>query len=145
MTTKVRKLLDIHALNFQSRHYAKTAVLKPFETPAAIVEKVYEQKATILADRTLAPLGKVRAQADAGKAAAEQIAKWHAPLLAGLNADIAAQRAALQPKAAKPSDSAVDFMARQLRQFTALERATFYNSATDDERLVMEAASVAIG
>jgi hypothetical protein len=67
--------------------------------------------------------------------------------LAGLDADIATQRAALLATTAKPDPRRVELMASRLLQFTADENRIFYTSAatTDEERLVMEAASALVG
>jgi hypothetical protein len=45
----------------------------------------------------------------------------------------------------KPDSRKIDFLLSHLRDGTPLEIATFYNSATDDERLLMEEASRSVG
>jgi hypothetical protein len=142
--TKLRKLLDTHALNFRMRHYPKT-VLAQFAEPVGIVEQLYEAKSRIANDRNLTPQGQARAQFEAGKAAIEKIDKWHASLLAGLDADVAAQRAALLPKTPKPDEKTVDLMLSRLQHLTPLEVSVLYNSGADSERLVMETASAQAG
>jgi hypothetical protein len=142
--TKLRRLLDTHRLNFRMRHYPVT-VLAPFEEPTGIIEQLYEARTRILNDRNLSPQGKARAQVDAGKAAIDKITKWHTSLLAGLDADVAQQHAALQPKTKKPDDKTVDFMLARLQPLTPLEVSVLYNAASDDERVVMETASERAG
>lgn len=47
--------------------------------------------------------------------------------------------------AEKPEARRIDFMLSHLRDRTPQEIAIFYNSATDEERLVMEAAAASVG
>ena len=67
--------------------------------------------------------------------------------LAGLDADLGTQRAASVPTGDKPDPERVELMASRLLQFTPDETRVFYTSSatTDDERLVMEAASALVG
>jgi hypothetical protein len=81
----------------------------------------------------------------AGKATIEAIAKWHTPRVAGLDGDLGLHRAALLPTDTKPDARRVDFTLGLLQKHTPAEIAVFYNSATDDERLVMEAAAASVG
>jgi hypothetical protein len=54
-------------------------------------------------------------------------------------------RAALVTKSEKPNARRIDYMLSVLQKHSPQEIATFYNLATDDERLVMEAASASVG
>ena len=63
-----------------------------------------------------------------------------------MDADLGAHGAALAPPTTeKPSDRRVDFLLSHLRDKTPQEIATFYGSASDEERLVMEAAAASVG
>ena len=79
------------------------------------------------------------------KDALEALGKWHTPRLAGLDADLGTQRAALLPTGAKPDDRQIDFILSHLRDKTPQEIAILYNLAPDDRRLLMEAASASVG
>src|SRR5207253_190600 len=70
---------------------------------------------------------------------------WHAPKLVGLDTQVAQHRTALAPQMEKPDPRKVEYMLSQLQRHTPQEIATFYNAATDEERLVMEAASASVG
>lgn len=110
------------------------------------MQHFHEQRDAIEADRRLTPEGKRDARQKAADAALAAIAKWHEPRLAGLDADLGAQRTALIPASTeKPTDRRIDFLLSHLRDRTPLEIATFYSSATDEERLVMEAAAASVG
>jgi hypothetical protein len=58
---------------------------------------------------------------------------------------LAVHRAALLPTGDKPDARKVDFMLGLLQKHTPQEIAVFYGSATDEERLVMEAAAHSVG
>ena len=59
---------------------------------------------------------------------------------------VSVHRSALLPAPTeKPDGRKMDFLLSHLRDRTPLEIATFYNSATDDERLSMEEASRSVG
>jgi hypothetical protein len=143
---KIRLLRETIALNYRHRHYAQDKVLEPFAEPVAIVERAYKQKAAIDADRNLTNAGKDAARAAARKAALEDLAKWHTPRLSGLDADLGVQRSALVPASTeKVDDRKIDFLLSRLRDRTPEEVAMFYNSASDGERQVMEAAAASVG
>jgi hypothetical protein len=146
MADKLRLVLDTLDRNFRFTQWPKAAVLDPFREAALIVDRFFEQKATIDADRNLTREGKVAARAQAGQVAMEAINKWHTPRVAGLDADLGVHRAALLPASTeKPDARRIDFLLSHLRDRTPQEIATFYNSATDEERLVMEAAAASVG
>jgi len=85
-------------------------------------------------------------KAERRAAALKAVAEVQTPRLAGLEADIAAHRAALLPASAETPDARrIDFLLSHLRDRTPQEIATFYNAATNDERLLMEAAAVSVG
>jgi hypothetical protein len=142
---KIKLLHETAALNYRHRHYPQDKVLQPFEEPVSIVGRAYQQKAAIDADRNLTLAGKDSTRAAARKAALDDIRKWHEPRLAGLDADIAVQRAALMPATEKIDDRRIDFLLSRLRDRTPDEVAVLYNSASDGERQVMEAAAASVG
>ena len=142
---KTREVIDTHKLNFRLTQWPAT-VLDPFEIAGGIVTKFHQQKADIAADRRLTPEGKRDALTKAGQAALKSLEDWHTPRLAGLDADLGAHRVALVPaNTQKPDDRRVDFLLSHLRDKTPQEIAIFYNSASDEERLVMEAAAASVG
>jgi hypothetical protein len=120
-------------------------VFDVFKGPREWAAKLRTDKAAIEANRNLSNEGKNEATRAAREAARERFEKWHAPRLAGLDADIAVHRAALMPKTTTPDPKKVEFMANVLQRYSPHERAVFYNSATDDERVAMEAASALLG
>jgi hypothetical protein len=97
------------------------------------------------ADPHFTPKGKDGARVKAAKDALEALGKWHAPRLAGLDADLGTQRAALVPTGDKPDGRQIDFLLSHLRDKTLHEIAVLYNSTTDERRLLMEAASASVG
>jgi hypothetical protein len=143
---KLRMLLDTLALNYSHVHWPKETVFAPFEEPVTLVAKFRADITAIDANKHLTPEGKQAARTQAGRTVLDAIAKWHAPKLAGLDADLGVHRAALLPPATeKPDDRKLDFLLSHLRDRTPQEIAMFYNSATDDERRVMEAAAASVG
>ncbi len=140
----LRLVLDTYIRNFRFTQWPMT-VLNPLEDAAGIVENFFKQKASIDADHNLTREGKAAARAQAGKAAMEAISKWHTPRVAGLDADLGVHRAALLPTGPIPEAGAVTFMLGVLQRHTPQEIAIFYSSATDAERLVMEAAAASVG
>ena len=149
MPAKVRTLIDVHEQNAPGRftHYDWKVVRPQLDAAITITETFLSQKAAIDADPHLTSKGKDAARVKAAKDALEALGKWHTPRLAGLDADLATQRAALVPTGDKPDPRRVELMASRLVQFTPDETRVFYTSSTttDEERLVMEAASVLVG
>lgn len=142
---KTRSVIDTQRLNFRMRQWPIT-VIDPLEEVAAIVEKFHKEKAAIDADHHLTNEGKSAARAKAGQTALKAITDWHTPRLAGLDQDLGAHRAALVPASTeKPSDRRIDFLLSHLRDRTPQEIATFYSSASDEERLALEAAAASVG
>ncbi len=147
MPAKVRTLIDIHEQNAPGRfRLYDSKVVRPQLDPAiTITETFLTQKAAIDADPHLTPKGKDAARVKAAKDALEALGKWSTPRLAGLDADLGTQRAALVPPSDKPDPRRVDVALGRLQQFTPDEIAVFYQSATDEERTVMETASASVG
>lgn len=141
----VRELVDTLALNFRMRHWHRENVFEPFGEPLDLTTRIRQERADIDSNRHLSPEGKVAARDARAKAAREALQKWHEPRLAGLDADIAARQAGLLPDADKPDPKRVEFMAALMQRYTPQENATFYNSASDAERIVMEHASALLG
>lgn len=143
--TKLRSVLDTHRLNFRMTQWPIT-VLDPFESIDAIVEQAHRDRSAIEADRRLTPEGKAAARAEKRAAAIKAINDLQTVRLSGLDADVAAHRAALLPASTeKPDPRRVDFLLSQFRGMTQQEVAVFYGSATDEERLLMEAAAALVG
>ena len=136
-------LLDVYDRSFNFRRYPKS-VLAPLREPQSIVDKLIADKAAIEANRNLTTEGKDAAKVSAGMAALKAIADWLTPKLAGLNADLAARKAAL-PTGPSPDAGRVGAMLSKLQSFSQDERAVLYNSATVQEQQLMEAAHAAAG
>src|SRR5581483_945986 len=133
MPSKLRLILDTHRRNFRLTQWPET-VLDPLDSYNDLVEQAHKDRATIDNDQHLTPAGKAAARAAKREAAIKAIDALKTPRLAGLDADVAAHRAALIPSSAtKPSDRQIDFLLSHLRDRTPNEIATFYGSATDDE------------
>jgi hypothetical protein len=145
MPAKVRTLIDVHEQNARFTHYDWRVVRPQLDSAITITETFLSQKAAIDADPHLTPKGKDAARVKAAKEALEALGKWHSPRLAGLDADLGTQRAALIPTGDKPDPRRVELMASRLIQFTQEENGVFYNAATGEERQVMEAASSVLG
>jgi hypothetical protein len=145
MATKLRMVLDTHRRNFRFTQWPAT-VLDPLEDYDGIVERALKEKASIDSNPNLTGQGKAAEKAAKTAALVKDVLDKHTPRLTGLDADLAAHRAALFPQSAeKPEARRIDFMLSHLRDRTPQEIAIFYNSATDEERLVMEAAAASVG
>lgn len=141
-----RCLASVGILNFRFQHYPKANVLGPLDESLRIVNAFHQQKDAIQADRRFTTEGKRDALKTVADAALASITKWHEPRLAGLDADLGTQRTALLPQSSeKPDARRIDFLLSHLRDKTPLEIATFYGSATDEERVLMEAAAASVG
>jgi hypothetical protein len=137
-------LLETYGRNFKMRHWPNT-VLKAFEEPALIVNRFLEQKAQIDRDVNLTPRGRQEARHEAATHARTSLSKWATGKLTGLDAQVAEHRRALVPQTPTPDPRKVDHLVARLQTFTPDEIATFYGSATDEERQLIEAASASIG
>jgi hypothetical protein len=144
MKLRIRSLIDTYRQNFRMTQWPKT-VLDAFEEPALIVDRFHQERATINADANLTPQGKAAATQRAAKAALDALGKWQTPKLSGLDTQVAQQRASLAPQGPKPDPRRVDYLLARLQGHTPEEIATFYNAATDEERVLMEAASASVG
>jgi hypothetical protein len=144
-TTKTRVKLDTTRLNFRLQQW-KPTVLDPLDIFGDIVEQAIKDRATIDNDRNLTNEGKAAARAARRDAALKAITELQTPRLANLDADVAAHRAALIPASAqKPTDRQIEFLLSHLRGRTETEIGVFYNSATDEEKLVLEEAARSVG
>lgn len=141
---KTREVLDTLRLNFNMRQVPITA-LDAFEPVDGIVQAFQKAKADADTNRHLTAEGKLAARTKARDDAKKAIDAWRSARLAGLDADLGAQRAALMPTTEKPSDRRIDFMLSHLHDRTPEEIAVFYSSATDDERRTLEAAAASVG
>src|SRR5207245_2290338 len=121
MATTLRMVLDTHRLNFRMAQWPIT-VLDAFEDIDAVVQKFHKDKAAIDADRHLTNEGRVAASIKSGRAALKAIHDLHTPRLAGLDADLAAHRAALVPVSTEQPDARrIDFLLSHLRDKTPLD------------------------
>lgn len=144
-TNRFRLILDTHRGNFKLTQWPIT-VLDPLETYHDIVERAINDRASIDTDPHLTPQGKAAARAAKKSAAVKAISDVSTPRLAGLDADVAAHRTALLPASTEKIDNRrIDFLLSHLRDRTANEIAVYYSSATDEERLVLEAAAQSVG
>jgi hypothetical protein len=144
-TNGFRLILDTHRRNFSFTEWPIT-VLDPLETYNDVVEQAIKARAAIDTDPHLTPQGKAAAKAAKSAAAVKAIADVSTPRLAGLDANVASLRTALMPTSTeKPEARRIDFLLSHLRDRTPQEIAVFYNSATDDERLVLEEAARSVG
>jgi hypothetical protein len=144
MPAKLRTLLETYRLNFRLTQWPET-VLDPLAEPVTFLEAFHERNAAIRSDVNLTTKGKDAARVKAATEALTAIGRWHTPNVTGIDQDLGAQRAALVPKGEKPDARQIDFILSHLRDKTPQEIAILYNSATDDRRLLMEAASASVG
>jgi hypothetical protein len=94
----------------------------------------------------LTPQGKAAAKQAKKAAAIKALADVSTPRLAGLDADVAAHRMALLPASTEKIEARrIDFLLSHLRDRTPQEISVFYNSATDNEKLVLEEAARSVG
>ncbi len=143
--TKTLNVLETLERNFLARHYRPDAVFGPLKEFVTLVQQATDQAQAVGQDPMLSPEGRFTERKAALDAMAQQISQRRDSRLAGLDADLAAQRTALAP-AAKPADpKKVDHLLSVLRTMTPDEVAICYGSASDDEKLLMEAASSLIG
>jgi hypothetical protein len=144
-TNGYRLILDTHRSNFKLTQWPIT-VLDPLETYNDIVEQAIKTRAMIDANDHLAPKGKVAERRTRADALAKAIADVSTPRLAGLDADVAAHRAALLPASTEKIEARrIDFLLSHLRDRTAQEISVFYSAGTDDEKLVLEEAARSVG
>lgn len=145
MPTQIRLVLDTHRRNFKMTQWPIT-VIDPLDVLGDIVDQAVADRAAIDSDRRLTGEGKAAARAAKRDAAIKAIADLQTPRLAGLDADVAAHRAALIPASAEKVDARrIDFLLSHLRDRTSQEIATFYGSATDEEKSVLEEAARSVG
>jgi hypothetical protein len=142
---KLKLVLDTQRRSLRFTQYDPDIVMVPFDHAGTLVEAFHRQKATIDSDRHLTPEGKVAARIKTGNSSLSALKAWHEPRLQGLDADLLAQRAALMSSAQRPDPRRVELMSTLLLKHSPHDIAVFYNSATDEERRCMEAASAAVG
>jgi hypothetical protein len=101
------------------------------------------------ADSHLSPEGRLAKLRESHEKAAASVEQWRTARVAGIQAQVEAQRATLQRESAKviaaPTERQVQQMAERLSAFDPLEVAVLYGDATDEERQLMEAASLSLG
>ncbi len=145
MPTKSRLNAETRRLNFRLTQ-RKPTVLDAHDIYPDIVDQAVAAKAQIESDDTLAPKGKRLAKDAKIEALVKAITDVKTPRSAGLAADVAARRAALIPVSTqKPTERQVDFLLSQLKGRTDVEISVFYNSASDEEKLVLEEAARSVG
>lgn len=136
-------LLSVYDRNFKFKKYPNT-VLHPFRELQSIVDNLTTTKAAVERDTWLTSAGKDHAKVEAGIKALRAVNAWLKPKLERLDADLAARKAAL-PTLPPPDAAKVNVMLSKLQSFTPEERAVLYNSATDEERRLMEGAHAVAG
>lgn len=141
---KLKLVLDTQRRSLRFTQYDPEIVMVPFDHADTLVEAFHQQKATIDNDRHLTPEGKVAARIKAGNTTLAALKAWHEPRLRGIDADLLEQGTALI-QSAQPDPRRVELMSAQLLKHQPQDISVFYNSATDDERRVMEAASALVG
>jgi hypothetical protein len=142
---KLRLILDTHRQNLRLSQYTLDVVMTPLDHAVTLVDAFHTQMAGIQADRHLTGEGKTAARAKAASTTLAAIQAWHEPRLRNLDADLLAQRAALIPQTERPDARQIDLMSAHLLKHTPADIAVFWNSATEPERRLMEAASAAVG
>jgi hypothetical protein len=145
MTPKYRLIRDTQRRNVRFTQLPIT-VLDPLEDYDAFVVQAVQAKAAIEANDHFAPKGQ-RAEKDAKvESLVKGLVDLRTSRLVGFDADIAAHRVALLPASTEqPEARRIDFLLSHLRDRTPQEIAVFYNSATDEEKLVLEAAAQSVG
>lgn len=140
----VRELFETQRRNLRLQHYPATA-LDPLQQAVETVATLRSKVAAVNADAHLTQEGKAAARKKAATEAADVVKAWQAKRQAGLDADLAAQRAALLPAGERPDQRSVDFMLAVMQRHTSQELSVFYGSASDQERRIMETASASVG
>lgn len=118
--------------------------------PVYAILAAYDAEAIqIREDKHLSPEGRLARLSAAHDAAATAIEQWRTARAAGIQAQAEAQRATLQRESGKviaaPTKRQVQQIAERLSAFDPLEVAVLYGDATDEERQLMEAASLSLG
>jgi hypothetical protein len=145
MPTKGRLNAETQRLNFRLTQWT-ISVLDPHDIYPDIVDQAVAARAQIEPDDTPAVKGKRLAKDAKNEALVKAIADVKTPRAAGLAPDVAARRSALIPASTqKPSDRQIDFLLSQLKGRTDVEIGVFYNSASDEEKLVLEEAARSVG
>lgn len=116
---------------------------------APSLKKFDQRIAEIEEDENLSLAGKSVQFKAALDAAVADVEKWRSTKATTIDAQVEGQRRTLQAAAekllSKPTELQVGNMVQRLRDFDPLEVEILYSDATDEERLVIEAASDAIG
>lgn len=145
MATKTKDVLNTLQRNTLMRHYQPEAVFTALREPLNAIEEMVTAVNSVKADPHLSADGRAAKRAALLAAATERVTTWRTKRLSGLDADLAAQRAALAPSAKAPDPRRVDHLLAVLRTLTPLEVSVAYGSASEDERIVMEAAAALVG
>lgn len=137
--------LDTQERNHRFAHHDIKVEMVPYQHLRMLQRTYFEQKAAIAVDRHLTDDGK-KAATDKAKATRDAaMEEWNTQRLKNFDAHLLEQRAALFADTTVPEPKHVEVMASQLLKHAPSDIAIFYNSATDAERRVMEAASAFVG
>jgi hypothetical protein len=120
-------------------------IFEPFGLLVTLSDDARQKKTNIVNSRDLTTEGKRKAATELEAAARAAIKDWHEKRLAGIDADLTAQRAALFGLIDRPDPKRVDLMASRLLTHTPADVQVFYGSASPSERLEMESANAMIG
>lgn len=145
MAIKTKDVITTLQRNTLMRHYQPEAVFTSLREPLNAIDEMVEAVKAVKADPHLSAEGRTAKCAALLAGATERVTTWRTKRLAGLDADLTAQRAALTPSGKAPDPRRVDHLLAVLRTFTPLEVSVVYGSASEDERVVMEAAAALVG
>jgi hypothetical protein len=145
MSDKLTLVLKSQRSNQRLSQYDIDEVMLPFDHAQTLVTAFHEERQAIAKNFHLNGKGKAAATIKAAEAKQTSLAEWNEARLKGIDADLLEQRASLLPATDRPDPRRVDLMSSQLLKFAPNEIAVLYNSASEDERRVMEAASAATG
>jgi hypothetical protein len=143
--TTIEEFIDTQARNQRLAHYDVKVAMVPFEHPRMLVRGYRQQKSAISADRNLTNEGKAAALDKARTTTRAAISEWKESRLKNIDADLLEQKAGLMTNTGTPDPKRVDLMTSHLLKHTPSDIAIFYNSASEDERRAMEAASASVG
>ena len=143
--TKYDEWLDTQSRNQRFLHYDVKVVMVPFEHGRMLSNTRAKQRAAIAADRHLTNEGKTAADNKSKETARAAFSEWNEERLRNIDADLLEQKAGLRGNVAPPDQKRVDLMVAHLLRHQIEDIAIFYGSATDSERMEMEAASAQVG
>jgi hypothetical protein len=142
---KIGAHLDTVFRNMKFGHYKPDVIQTQLKEVTVFSSGYFTAREKILADKRLTEDGKNAARREAREPIITELEKWRDKKLAGIDADISAQKADLY-LSTKVEQSKIDALAPRLRAFKPEEIAILHNSAPDDDvRRTLEATSLAEG